>query len=227
MGDVLRTSFQALFANILVIGPMTALCLVPTIAGRYAFQILVQPHLQGEDFNGLFGSSLLFMLVTEVLKYFAEAAVTFVVVEHLAGRKVEIGHGLHVTFGRFLPITGTALLVTASVGFGAIFAFVPGIILACMMFVAVPACVVEGVGPFAAIGRSLKLTKGRLMPVFLVLATWLGIAVLTSLGGFVGVDWIGEILRTMLFAVMGAVVYVRLRGIRDGIDAVSMASVFE
>ncbi len=227
VGEVLRTTFQALFANILVIGPITALCLVPAFFAQYVEAIILAGIKGGlaESYKGWGGSTSLFMVI-ELLKYFAEAAVTFVVVEHL-GRKVAIGHGLAYTFRLFFPIAGTALLVITAVGLGFILLLVPGIILACMMFVAVPACVVERLGPFAAIKRSIELTKGRKMPVFLVLATWFGFAMITSVGGIYGVEWVGEILRTMLFAVMGAVVYVHLRGIRDGINAVSMASVFE
>jgi len=226
VGDVLKTSFSALLANILTIGPIAAMCLGPSFVGRIVYEMLIQNKLSQDDWR-LYASSVIFFLVSQILEYVAQAAVTFVVVEHLAGRKVAIGHGLQYTLSRFLPITFTALTVSLCVGLGMVFLVAPGVILACMFFVAVPVTVVEKVGPFSAMGRSMELTQDRRMAIFLVLLCYAALSVSLSMGGFVGVGWAGEIVSAMLFAVLGAVVYVRLRGIRDGIDAVSLASVFE
>ena len=225
VGDVLKTSFQALVSNFITIGPITAICLVPAIVGRFVFEVFL--GATSNDDHRLWIGYGAFFLLGKIIEYVAQAAVTFVVVEHLAGRKVELGHGLQYTLSRFFPITFTALLVSLIVLLASCLLFVPGIVMACMLFVAVPATVVEPVGPFQAIGRSIHLTRGRLMTVFLVLLTYVAISMSTGIGAFWGVGWVGEILRAMIFGVMGAVVYVRLRGINDGIDAVSLASVFE
>jgi hypothetical protein len=39
-------------------------------------------------------------------------------------------------------------------------------------------------------------------------------------------EWVGSVFQTLIAAVVAAVGYTRLRGLRDGIDAVSLAEVF-
>lgn len=132
---------------------------------------------------------------------------------------------------------------------------VPVVFLWVIFFLAIPSAVAEKAGPVEAISRSLALTKGNRLTIFLlgvclvlvVLVFWgIGSMFLMVVGG-AGVDFttglpeppstISQIvsfivgllvgaLWTMLVASLSAVAYARIRGIRDGVDASALAEVF-
>jgi hypothetical protein len=88
------------------------------------------------------------------------AALTYGVLQSLRGESVPLGRLLGSGFSKM----GSVLLV--SIGFGVIvflgflLLVVPGVMALCALYVAVPAVVVEDVGPGEALGRSRALTKG-------------------------------------------------------------------
>ncbi|MEX2279682.1 MAG: hypothetical protein WEA76_06295, partial [Acidimicrobiia bacterium] len=72
-----------------------------------------------------------------------------------------------VRFGidKSLLILGTAIMAALGSGIGLIFFLAPGIWLWTSWYVAIPALLVEGTGPMAALGRSFQLVKQRFWPV--------------------------------------------------------------
>ena len=103
-----------------------------------------------------------------------------------------------------------------------------------------------------ALNRSAELTKGYRMSIFLV-ALVVGVAAIVLMCGVgmataplkmaspaaglsaapgpldvvaILIQWVVSIVTTVLFAVLPAVIYAKLRGIRDGIDASQLANVF-
>ncbi len=120
--------------------------------------------------------------------------------------------------------------------------------------VAVPAAVIEDVGPVGALSRSLELTKGHRWRIFLALmALMLVVVVFSCVGGMCSgalspsidpttgafqapsalgtmvsfvVQLFTQAIQMMLIAALAAVAYARLRGIRDGVDAQALAKVF-
>ena len=132
---------------------------------------------------------------------------------------------------------------------------VPLIYLLVVFFLAVPCAVAEKVGPVEALSRSLALTKGHRLTIFLtILCLWLVVVVFACIGGMFGaafgaggvdlatglpqapstasqvVSFLTNLLvgslQTMLLASLAAVAYARIRGIRDGVDAGALAEVF-
>jgi len=132
---------------------------------------------------------------------------------------------------------------------------VPFVYLLVVFFLAVPASVAERAGPVEAISRSLTLTKGHRLTIFLtLLCLMLVLFVLSCIGGMFGAIFGGGgvdlatglpqapstlsqvisfiltllvgSLQTMLFSSFAAVAYARIRGIRDGVDAGALAEVF-
>lgn len=118
--------------------------------------------------------------------------------------------------------------------------FVPGLFLALMLYVAVPAAVEERLGPIGALRRSAELTRGYRLHIFYVL-TKLAIAqfalsfavnLLVALAG--AEAWVRQAVAFViaaLFVGLGAtataVAYYRLRMVKEGVGADEMVSVFD
>lgn len=113
---------------------------------------------------------------------------------------------------------------------------VPGVIIGCMLYVAIPACVIEKLGVTASMSRSVALTKGYRWQIF---GLFLLVVVISALGAFVftligGAGLVGQLLAfgwqvvsTAFGAVLSAVIYHDLRMAKEGIDLDTLASVFD
>ena len=107
------------------------------------------------------------------------------------------------------------------------------------LYVAVPACVVEEWGVVQSLTRSAELTKGYRWPIlWLILLVMIGAAIVSSL--FVAMVQMiaGEVLAslldtaiqvylTALGSTLVAIIYYRLRVIKDGVDIDRIAHVFD
>ena len=132
-----------------------------------------------------------------------------------------------------LPVLVVGLLSAICAGLAALLLVIPGIVLACMLYVAVPAAVVEKPGITGALSRSRELTKdnrGAIFGILLVigLLNFVVSKVLQSV--FLGDDatpadvkaylWVMvgiSVLFASLGAVINGVVYHDLRQAKDGV----------
>ena len=112
----------------------------------------------------------------------------------------------------------------------------PGVIIGCMLYVAVPACVIEKLGVTASTSRSVALTKGYRWQIFglfllVVVIALVGAFVLAKIGGvgLVGqtLSFAWQVVSTAFGAVLSAVIYHDLRMAKEGIDLDTLASVFD
>jgi hypothetical protein len=132
----------------------------------------------------------------------------------------------------------------------------PLLLLYLMWFVAMPACVLERLGPIRSLGRSRALTKGNRWKIFsLILATLipalivggvitavmarLGVGVILQIGFFFDlnrtlnsvtgqvVSLIWTAIWTAFYAILVAVAYHDLRVAKEGVDTEQIAAVFE
>lgn len=105
-------------------------------------------------------------LVVGVLWLIASGALVQAAVAHDEGRPANPREMLQVGVSRCLPLFAVYLLLTLGIWAGTIFLVVPGIMLAVMWSVSLPAIVAERPGVFGAFGRSRALTKGARWHVF-------------------------------------------------------------
>jgi hypothetical protein len=170
----------------------------------------------------------------------ATGAVTFGVLQEMRRREASIADCLGQALAVLLPILGVALLAGLATAVGFVFCFVPGVILTAMFAVAVPVAVEERPGVVDALRRSAELTTGFRWQVFGVMALLgvlqLGVRFLLGLipavvpaaaplvkllsGGFQAVG-------TGISATAAAVMYYRLRSVKEGIDVHEIVSVFD
>src|SRR6516225_3291269 len=112
------------------------------------------------------------VLAILILYTLAQAAILYVAFQSMRGRVVGIVEALRRGLSRFGAIVGLAILVGFGIWIGLILLIVPGMF-ALRWSVALPACVVEGLGPLASMKRSAQLTKGhRWKPFGIFLLLW-------------------------------------------------------
>jgi uncharacterized membrane protein len=149
-----------------------------------------------------------------------------------------VGACVSVGLARVLPVLGVAIVTGIGIVLGLILLIVPGIILACMWYVAVPCAVVERAGVGDAMGRSSILTKGHKGSIF-------GIFVLIAILGYLlnwivmtfllGASPVVTIVVSMLVGALAylyggvcqAVAYHDLRVIKEGIGVEELIQAFE
>jgi hypothetical protein len=234
LGAILGETFQTYFANFLPFLVLTAIAYAPVIV----YSILVPTA--GATPQATLRTGLLVILLRVVAGPLATATVTYGVFQQMRGRDTSIADCLKVGLSNLLPVLGIAILQGIAVGFGMILCLVPGFIALAMLAVSVPVAIEERPGLIAALNRSSELTDGYRWPVFAVLFI-LGVLAF-GVGIVLGLFSIGlssiPILATLvregaavvtsgLSATAAAVMYYRLRSVKESVDIESIASVFD
>jgi hypothetical protein len=193
-----------------------------------------------------------------VLSALSKAIVLYGAFEDMQGRPVNLMGSFARTWRRFLPVIVVAMYMAFLVGLAGVLVvigvlsynpilvrlarplqFIPDLILSTMWFVAIPACVVERLGPWKSLRRSAALTKGNRWKAFgmVVVLTIISVIiddVLTgslaaaagdSLGLLANLIW--NALVGSFSATLGVVTYHDLRVAKEGVDTDQIAAVFE
>jgi hypothetical protein len=234
IGHVFNQTFSVLSRNLL------PFCLVSLVA--HLPNVLTFAPRMGAVAPGTANASLLLVLGgfgTTVLATISQAAVLSGAFDDMRGRPVDLFESLKVGLRRFFPLLGTTICVIVLYALAFIALVVPGLIVLTMLFVAIPACVVERLGPIKSMGRSARLTKGHRWKIFgLLLATTIvGLVLQFTLGGVgraIGGPTLGIIVLVLWSAVWGAfnailavVTYHDLRVAKEGVDTDQIAAVFD
>jgi hypothetical protein len=180
----------------------------------------------------------LFSIVAAVLSIFAQATIMHNSFAIMSGRDVPVRESLRSGISRFWPLIGLGILFGLGTTLGFILLVVPGFILVTMWFAALPACVVERLGPIRSLRRSAVLTKGHRWKLFgllvLLIITFVVVAglaesVLDAFGGpvFAIGEYALQVLIDISASIMFVVVYHNLRVAREGIGMDRIAAVFE
>ncbi|MEM9343336.1 MAG: hypothetical protein AAGA87_09835 [Pseudomonadota bacterium] len=195
-------------------------------------------------------SSLIGLVFTGIMF----GAFTLLAYDAKLGRSARLGAYFSAAIKNLLPIAILTLIVAIIVYLGLALLIVPGLWLMGVFCVIVPAIVVENAG-FGALGRSASLTKGYRWPIiglwlvfiiialifFAIIGGIVGVVVFASIdaagGGVPNISTGALVIFLMLTAVLSglmygllsipaALVYARLREIKEGISVDSMADVF-
>ena len=270
LGDVLATLFRVIGKErAIALGGVAALA-VPVTLLTLAVRALQVHALPGSSppvvaLGSLVLSltSLALMVLNMIGTMVLHGAITVAVVERIRGRPVAPSVAVRGALKRFGPLFGTSFLYGMIAGIGLLFCAVPGVLAWVWLVVCVPVCMIEGVGPFESFQRSVELTEGNRLTVFLLaLVLWLAATFffcvsITPLlaaiaeemqrvmqGGDPGAMrhlddpldprnlasqallLVWQIVWVAVLAVLPAVIYAKLRGLRDDVDARSVAEVF-
>ncbi|MBO0759178.1 MAG: hypothetical protein J2P54_25335 [Bradyrhizobiaceae bacterium] len=233
-GRVFNQTWSVLSRNLLPFCLVTAIASLPNVL-IVATQTAGDPRA-GSDYAVWL---LLAVLAAMVLSALSEAVVLYGAFEDMRGRPVNLLESVRIGLRRFFPVLGVAVLVPILAALAGFLLIVPAFIVLTMLFVAMPACVVETLGPLKSMGRSAQLTKGHRWKIFgLWFATTVagGIiqAALEGLSDYVGgaplrlavlLAW-GALLGAF-YAILVVVTYHDLRVTKEGVDTSQIAAVFD
>jgi hypothetical protein len=195
--------------------------------------------------SSVFLNSVVTMIVAITCVLVVEVMIFYGAFQIMRGRPFTLGESLQAGVKRLIPAWVTMIVVTVIYGFGMVLLVVPGLILMCVTYVAVPACVIESPGIFASIGRSRELTKGFRWQIFGILMLVGVVMVAVSIFGrylfggslmdttltmsipVVAFNYLWGALTTTFTATLAVVVYHDLRVVKEGVDADRIANVFD
>jgi hypothetical protein len=173
-------------------------------------------------------------------------------VAHSEGRESSIAESVIAGLRAFVPLMALTIMATVAELIGFVFLIVPGVIVYCVLAVAAPALVAEGIGPVAAMDRSADLTSGARWKVFGIglvvgIGTWAVTATFSALsfqmvGGmqalaeatsegrvplaYFVIEAIGRTLSSCVWGVLASALYVELRDWKEGPRSEALAEVF-
>ena len=179
-------------------------------------------------------------LVSTVMLSLSQATMVYGAFQQMSGKPVSLLESLRAGWHRFPAVIGLAICASVLMALGAALLIIPGVIVATMVFVATPVCVVERLGPFDSMERSAQLTKGQRGKIFgllILLAVPAAIvgALIDTLAEVAGVNqMLASIVHVAWDATWGAAyavlviaVYHDLRVAKEGVDTAQIAAVFE
>jgi len=235
VGNIFSRSFDIFGGNFPFMTTIAVLATVP------AFLMEMQPEGSA--------AGALIQLLQFLLSFMLEGAVVYGVFQHLTGQRMGIGPSFTVALRRLGYLALVSIVTMLAIGLGTILLVVPGIIVALIVWVAVPVTVVEKGGVGFALRRSAELTSGNRGTIFLIsflmgLMTMvaagvqlLTIRIIASMGMVPGTPgaalghWPFLILTTGMVTALSSVVvtvgYYALRNEVDGVATEDLASVFE
>src|SRR5262245_50300546 len=187
---------------------------------------------------GAVGLGFIGALLAVVFTLVSQAVILYVAFQYLRGQPVALGDAVQKGFARLLPILGLVILFSLGVMVGFILLVIPGIMLMVAWSVAVAACVVEGTGPVASLGRSAALTKGHRWKIFgIFLLVWIVSVIVASLLGLIAsqLGTVANLFANFFWTACWAayfnsvlvMVYHDLRVAKEGVDVNQIAAVFD
>ena len=249
VGDILRTSFSLYFGNLPTFLPLSLIVFLPSFAvvllldsSTVNSPVQFDPRVDDprtSDLAGFFVVGMRESIVELICSVWLQAGLAFGVVRHLRGGEPGFVETFYQSVRMLLPAALVALIVAIATALGLFLLIVPGIIIALVLWVAVPAAVVERSG-VRALGRSAELTngyKGQIFGLALILFVFrLAVtSVVLALWGIVTTDPVLSylvlgfcvVVTSGIWATATSVTYHDLRVLREGVDTQVVARVFE
>lgn len=240
IGNVLATGFRVWFRNLVPFLMITALFYAPL----WIWTIVV---MQGSSVRVSLSMVLLSgSLFPLLIDFLVSATLTYGVVMELQGRRASMGTCITAGLARFFPALGVGLLGGLCIGVASLALLIPGLIVYSMLYVAVPASVIERPGIGGALSRSSELTRGRKLQIFGLivliglisfgLSTLLNMVLLPVVAGGsrTGVlAWTSylrlfdQMITGSISATMASVAYYHLRAEKEGVSVTELAAVFD
>ena len=249
IGRVIGDSFGVLVRNIVSFGILSLLIgLIGLVFGLFFLDTSQLEAAQNDpaqfeaamqQFNWwAFALTILLMIIVSFL---TQAAIIYGTFQDLRGQKAGVGDCIARGLSSIVPVVVGSILLSLGIMIGSLFLLVPGIILALMWWVYVPAIVVEGKGIIEAFGRSRELTRGRrwhilgLLIVVIILLVVVAfiiafvVAIIAPQGGLAAsiIEYVFNSLLTAFISVLTAVGYYYLRAEKEGVDANEIARIFD
>lgn len=237
---LIGSSFRLLFANF---GFLYPLAFLPLLALALLQAVVAPPERFVDPAASVlpeFTVGVLVLLVVNVIVGYAVTGVTcLAALDALLGKRHTAGEYLRQTLRHLGPIVLFGTLIGIAVALGLALLIVPGVYLAARYLPWTPAVVFENAG-WSGLARAQDLTAGYRWPlaggiVLFGLAIVAAVLLIAQLFGLAG----GSMILTLLVeaaaaglyyaivAVFTALVYLRLREIKEGVTSAEVAASFD
>lgn len=240
VGGVFAESLTVLFSNIVPFVIISAIVHIPIVVYALVFVSRLENMTPAEARQAYETYSLAVIGLSIILTPISTGAITYGVIQQARGKRASIGECVSVGISRLLPVLAVAIAAGLLTVLGFVLLIIPGLIIMCQLYVAVPAAVVEQCGTSGALRRSQELTSGFRWHI-LGVAFLLGIIdqFLTRIvdkGLSLSPTSATVDMLIMLFlgmvtgawqATASAVAYYRLRDVKESVDIDELASVFD
>jgi hypothetical protein len=238
VGQILNSTFSMLFKKPVMFFGLAIIAGLPSAIFLIANgSDLELSWLMGEEDFALMA---LAGIIDSIFSMIMEAGAVYAVFRVLRKENVTIGQAYDFSKAREWPLFGAAVLVGLATGVGTLLFVIPGIILMLMLAMTIPACAVERLGVMDSMKRSANLTRGYRLPILgLYLISGLLIAVLGALFDavlnsitigvttYIVISTLLEALPLAFEIVMTAMIYFKLRQIKEGMGLDHLAGSFE
>jgi hypothetical protein len=227
---IIKRTLAVLAANILPFG-LAALLLVGLPSYLLKGELLDIAVLR-EGFDAGWNLTGLILMAAQIT---LTAFVIYGTEQHLRGAAAQFEPALRRGVQVILSVWLTALLLWVIFSIGKLLLIIPYFIARMILFVTIPVAVLEEAGPGQALSRSAALTSGHRWSLLgYVIVLW----VLGILAGWIvhilleiaGLEEIAGVVTAALIAAFDAVavtvIYHDLRQSKDGVDAASVAKIF-
>lgn len=251
IGQVLGKTFDVLGRNLIPFGLLSivmtgfpALLSGYAQMGRYKALLAAGVHIGprvGANMGGPGPIGLVAFALSVFLIPIFFAAIVRATITDLDGGRADLAAFLKMGLRNWLGVALVWILMLLGLMTASILLFVPGVILWAIWVVALPAQVMEDLGPVKALKRSAQLTKGHRWSIFLlglvtgVIAVAIEFGLFAVAGGMLQMlaSPVGLILMPLLtaaFNLLGftglGVLYHQLRTLRDGPGVRAIGEVF-
>jgi uncharacterized membrane protein YgcG len=234
-----RTLVLSVVGLVLPVQIISALVTASVAPEQFDFTTTQTGVTEDEEAEFLVGQGIV-LLLSFISVLLATAVCFKAVADAYLGIEPDWRRSLRFAVRRLLGLVVLAIAYGVAIVIGFLLVIVPGIWLAVAFSVAVPALLLERVGPFAAMGRSFRLVRGRwwatfgaLLVGYLLVGILGGIVqgivmvvpgviadgntVVGAIGAVVG-GTLGAVLTTPYSAAVIALVYFDLRVRKEGLD---------
>ncbi len=246
VGSLISRTFSVFFKNFLL---FLMIAFVPTLVlGILNYLVLpdiVEAGLSGTPQNpgDVFTPAYFLVIALSMVVYLLIIGITTLAAYDASlGRKIDIGSYIGRTLGGALPIIVLGILFYILISIGFVLLIIPGLYLLARYYVFVPAILIENVG-FGGLGRASSLSKGYRWPIvgallvifILILLVTIAMQLISmfivlGIGGVFAVLVLQAIFSGVsygLSAVFTALLYARLRELKEGVGMTDLVQVFE
>ncbi len=249
VGSILSNSFSILFRNIVAV---MIVAFIPSLIG-----LLISTGLNGGgvalglEAGDPFASGAVIVIILEIIVPIAIQSLTIALLVQLAydaklGRPIKPISYIAPAFKAVVPIVILSFAIGILAGIGFLLLIIPGLYIYAVFAVTTPAIMIERAG-FGGMGRSAALTKNYRWAIIgavillgictfalMIAATFIVGAVVAALGtNSIGIG-VGVVLMALItgltYGLSGigvALIYARLREIKEGVSVDTLAAVFD
>ena len=234
---IIAQTFRLLFANLGMLFPLAFVpALVVALLGWATAPAAPLPGADPAIPDVPTAMELVFALVAALIGFFIMGFMSLASLDAVLGKRHTVSEYTAQTLRHLLPIVVLGILLSIGVGIGLVFLLVPGLYLAARFLPWIQAVVFENAG-WSGLARASELTEGYRWPLVgallamsvVVVAISLLIAVLTVGGGLLAV-LVNAVISGVYYALISvftALVYARLREIKEGLSISQIAALID